>query len=279
MLISEAFDLYKNDYMTFKRQSIRIVETHDYVKRTLVQVIGDKNIVNLTLEDIARWNKTMLKTISQNTLRNQLTRIRMVLKYLELRNISCLKPSLLPIPKRIDTVPSFLTAKEVDDMVQNAHSLRNKFVISLLYSSGIRLSEFLSLNRGQIVERRFTVIGKGGKARLCFIDERTERLMDAYLEKRSDNSPALVVSHTNHDRMTATNVQLLVKNSARRAGIQKSVTPHTLRHSFATNFLQNNGNLRYCQEMMGHASIETTMHYSHVTNYDLEKQYNKFHTT
>ena len=79
--------------------------------------------------------------------------------------------------------------------------------------------------------------------------------------------------------MTATNVQLLIKNSARRANIQKKVTPHTLRHSFATNFLQNNGNLRYCQEMLGHASIETTMKYSHVTNTELEKQYNKFHTT
>lgn len=278
MLISEAFDLYKNDYMMFKRQSIRIVETHDYVKRTLVQTLGDKEIANLSLKDITEWNKSMLKTISQNTLRNLLTRIRMVLKYLELRNIPCLKSALLPIPKRIDTIPSFLTAKEVDAMIQNAHSLRNRFIISLLYSSGIRLSEFLQLNRGQIAERRFTVIGKGGKARLCFIDERTEKLMEAYLKKRSDNSPALVVSHTNRDRMTATNVQLLIKNSARRAGIQKSVTPHTLRHSFATNFLQNNGNLRYCQEMMGHASIETTMHYSHVTNHDLEKQYRTFHS-
>ncbi len=279
MLISEAFNLYKNDYMAFKRQSIRIVETHDYVRRTLIQTVGDKDIANLSLSDINIWQKEMLKTRAQNTVRNLLTRIRMVLKYLELRNISCLKSALIPIPKHIDTVPSFLTAKEVDAMIQNAHSLRNKFIISLLYSSGIRLSEFLQLNRGQICERRFTVVGKGGKARLCFIDDRTEQLMNEYLSKRIDNCAALVISHKNHERMTATNVQLLIKNSARRANIQKKVTPHTLRHSFATNFLQNNGNLRYCQEMLGHASIETTMKYSHVTNTELEKQYNKFHTT
>lgn len=279
MLISEAFDLYKNDYMAFKCQSIRIVESHDYVKRTLIQTIGDKDITHLSLSDISAWQKEMLKTRIQNTVRNLLTRIRMVLKYLELRDIPCLKSALIPTPKHIDTVPAFLTAKEVEAMVQNAHSLRNKFVISLLYSSGIRLSEFLQLNRGQICEQRFTVVGKGGKARLCFIDNRTEQLMKQYLSKREDNCAALVISHLHHERMTATNVQLLVKNSARRAGIQKKVTPHTLRHSFATNFLQNNGNLRYCQEMLGHASIETTMKYSHITNTDLEKQYNKFHTT
>lgn len=279
MLISEAFDLYKNDYMTFKCQSIRIIESHDYVKRTLIQTIGDKDITYLSISDISIWQKEMLKTRIQNTVRNLLTRIRMVLKYLELRDIPCLKSALIPTPKHIDTVPAFLTAEEVEAMIQNAHSLRNKFVISLLYSSGIRLSEFLQLNRGQICEQRFTVVGKGGKARLCFIDNRTEQLMEQYLSKRADNCAALVISHLHHERMTATNVQLLVKNSARRAGIQKKVTPHTLRHSFATNFLQNNGNLRYCQEMLGHASIETTMKYSHVTNTDLEKQYNKFHTT
>lgn len=279
MLISEAFDLYKNDYILFKRQSIRIVESHDYVKRTLIQIVGNKNIAELDLKDIREWEKEMLKTRIQNTVRNLLTRIRMVLKYLELRNIPCLKSALLPIPKRIDTVPDFLTSEEVSDMIQNAHSLRNKFVISLLYSSGIRLSEFLSLNRGQISERRLSIIGKGGKARLCFIDDRTERFMESYLSRRTDNCAALVISHLHKERMTATNVQLLIKNSARRAGIQKRVTPHTLRHSFATNFLQNNGNLRYCQEMLGHSSIETTMKYSHVTNTELEKQYKKFHTT
>lgn len=221
----------------------------------------------------------MAKTRTQNTIRGLLTRIRMVLRYLELRNIPCLKADLLPIPKRIDTIPSFLTPQEVNSMIQSAYSLRNKFIISLFYSSGIRLSEFLQLNREQIYDRRFSVVGKGGKARLCFIDKRTEQLMEKYLSRRTDNCSALVVSHLHHERMTATNVQLLIKNSARRAGIKKKVTPHTLRHSFATNFLQNNGNLRYCQEMLGHSSIETTMKYSHVTNTDLEKQYKKFHTT
>ena len=101
----------------------------------------------------------MAKTRTQNTIRGLLTRIRMVLRYLELRNIPCLKADLLPIPKRIDTIPSFLTPQEVNSMIQSAYSLRNKFIISLFYSSGIRLSEFLQLNREQIYDRRFSVVG------------------------------------------------------------------------------------------------------------------------
>jgi site-specific recombinase XerD len=163
-------------------------------------------------------------------------------------------------------------------MIDNAYNLRNAFIISLLYSSGIRLSELISLNQGQIVDRRFTVIGKGRKPRLCFIDQRTEQLMDQYLASRTDHSDALVVSFEHKERMTATNVQLLIRNSAKRAGINKKVTPHTLRHSFATNFLKNNGNMRYLSAMLGHASLDTTMMYAHVVDQDLQRQYEKYHT-
>lgn len=278
MLISEAFDMYRQNYMEFRVQARRIIETHERVKRTLIQEIGNKPIEELTLDDLSVWRRRMSQKRCLNTTRNDLTRIRAVLKYLELRDIPCLKSGLIPIPKRVDTIPAYLTADEVTKMIENAHCLRNRFIISLLYSSGIRLSEFISLNRGQIEHRKFSVIGKGNKARLCFIDERTEKLMREYLASRTDNSPALVVSFLNRERMTPTNIQLLIKNAARRAGIQKKVTPHTLRHSFATNFLQNNGNLRYCQEMLGHSSLQTTMKYTHVVNVDLETQYQKFHT-
>jgi site-specific recombinase XerD len=136
----------------------------------------------------------------------------------------------------------------------------------------------IQLNRNSIVDRKFTVVGKGKKARLCFIDERTEHLMGQYLKTRKDNSEALIVSAVNKARMTPTNVQLLIKNSAIRAGIDKRVTPHTLRHSFATNFLKNNGNMRYLSTMLGHASLDTTMMYAHVVDNDLQAQYEKYHT-
>jgi site-specific recombinase XerD len=235
-------------------------------------------MAEITIDDVARWEKWLNKSRCLNTVRNYITRLRVVADYMALLGIPSIKAALIPIPRREATVPAFLTPSEVEAMIACSYSLRNAFTISLLYSSGIRLSELIQLNRGQIVDRQFTVIGKGNKPRLCFIDERTEHLMEHYLRTREDRADALIISAQNKARMTPTNVQLLIRNSAMRAGITKKVTPHTLRHSFATNFLRNNGNMRYLSTMLGHASLDTTMMYAHVVDNDLKDQYKKYHT-
>ena len=278
MLISEAFDAYRDDYIRAMNQSARTVECHECCKKLLLSHIPDKPVENLTIQDIRRWRDEIAKKRRANSVRVYIVRLRAVIGYLNIRGIKCIDARLIPVPKREATVPVYLTEAEVDAMIACAYNLRNAFVISLLYSSGIRLSELIALNRGQIVDRRFTVIGKGRKPRLCFIDARTEHLMEAYLKSRSDHHDALIVSFEHKARMTATNIQLLVRNSAARAGITKKVTPHTLRHSFATNFLKNNGNMRYLSAMLGHASLDTTMMYAHVVDRDLQKQYEKYHT-
>jgi site-specific recombinase XerD len=244
----------------------------------LIEILGDKDMADITVEDIGKWVKELRKRRCSNTVRNYIIRLRVVTEYLALIDVPCIKTALIPVPKREATIPAFLTAEDVTKMIECSYNIRNAFVISLLYSSGIRLSEMIQLNRNSIVDHKFTVIGKGRKARLCFIDDRTEKLMDQYLKSRDDNSEALIVSAQNKARMTPTNVQLLIKNSAIRAGIDKKVTPHTLRHSFATNFLKNNGNMRYLSTMLGHASLDTTMMYAHVVDNDLQAQYEKYHT-
>lgn len=278
MLISQAFDSYERNYMAIRHQSIRICQTHAVTRRMLIDILGDKDMADITVEDIGKWAKELRKRRCSNTVRNYIVRLRVVTEYLALIDVPCIKTALIPIPKREATIPAFLTAEDVTKMIECSYNTRNAFVISLLYSSGIRLSEMIQLNRNSIVDRKFTVVGKGKKARLCFIDERTEHLMSQYLKTRKDNSEALIVSAVNKARMTPTNVQLLIKNSAIRAGIDKRVTPHTLRHSFATNFLKNNGNMRYLSTMLGHASLDTTMMYAHVVDNDLQAQYEKYHT-
>ena len=278
MLISQAFDSYQKNYMVIRHQSIRILETHEVCKRSLIYTIGDKDMADISIADVSKWIKELQKHRCLNTVRNYITRLRVVADYMALLDVPSIKSALIPIPKREPTIPAFLTAHEVEEMIERSYSVRNAFVISLLYSSGIRLSEMIQLNRGQIVDRSFTVIGKGKKARLCFIDRRTQRLMRQYLRTRTDRCDALIVSVQHKERMTPTNVQLIVKNSAKRAGINKKVTPHTLRHSFATNFLKNNGNMRYLSAMLGHASMDTTMMYAHVVDNDLKAQYEKYHT-
>lgn len=278
MLISQAFDSYERNYMAIRHQSIRICQTHAVTRRMLIEILGDKDMADITVEDIGKWVKELRKRRCSNTVRNYIVRLRVVTEYLALIDVPCIKTALIPIPKREATIPAFLTADDVTKMIECSYNIRNAFVISLLYSSGIRLSEMIQLNRNSIVDHKFTVVGKGKKARLCFIDDRTEKLMAQYLKSRDDNSEALIVSAQNKARMTPTNVQLLIKNSAIRAGIDKRVTPHTLRHSFATNFLKNNGNIRYLSTMLGHASLDTTMMYTHVVDNDLEAQYKRFHT-
>jgi site-specific recombinase XerD len=264
--------------MAIRHQAIRILETHEVCKRQLIQQLGDKDMAELTVADISSWVKELHKTRCLNTVRNYITRLRVVADYMALLGLPSIQARLIPIPKREATIPAFLTPSEVEAMIACSYNLRNAFTISLLYSSGIRLSELIQLNRNQINDRRFTIIGKGNKPRLCFIDKRTEQLMEQYLKTRTDRADALIISAVNKQRMTPTNVQLLIRNSAMRAGITKKVTPHTLRHSFATNFLRNNGNMRYLSTMLGHASLDTTMMYAHVVDNDLQKQYEKYHT-
>ena len=286
MKISEAFDLYK-EYITIKNQSRRLIETHEFVKKSFIEIMGDVNIGEIGMHNIYEWREAMSSRElkcgrknerASNTIRCYILRVRAVFRHMKLIGEKCLDYELIPVPKRVDSKRDFLTSEEVEQMIQSAYNLRNKFVISLLYSSGIRLSELLGLNREDIIDGRFTVIGKGGKARICFIDDRTQQLMDEYLDSRKDSCEALVVSGLFKERMTATNIQLLVKNTANRAGIKKKVTPHILRHSFATNFMNNNGDIRPLSALLGHANLNTTAIYTHLVDNNLERQYRQFHT-
>lgn len=287
MKISEAFDLYKKNFLKAKGYARRSIETHDYAKNSLVLTVGDKKIKYFTLDDVALWIEELKETKlpngkvrkrATNTIRSYVMSLRMVFKYLEILGYKCIQYQLIPVPKHENKEIGFLYEEEVDVMIKSAFSLRNAFVISLLYSSGIRLSELLQLNRNSIKNRAFTVIGKGNKTRLCFIDERTENLMNEYIASRDDNSEALIVSNLYKDRLSPTNVQLLVRNTAKRAGIKRRVTPHMLRHSFATNFTRNNGNMRYLCQLLGHSGVNTTMIYTHVVDNDLRQQYDRYHS-
>ena len=286
MLLSEAFDRY-GKYIVIKGQSIRTVEHNQYVKKRIINEVGDIRLSKLTLDDIYKWKRSMLmrtlpngKVIKRapNSLRCDILRIRAMLKYMKLIGEPCIDYEIIPIPKREDVQRTFLSEQEVAQMVNSAYSIRNKFIISLLYSSGIRLSELLSLDRDSIKNRSFTVVGKGGKLRLCFIDSRTDILMREYLASRHDTCSALIVSNLYKQRMTASNVQLLVRNTAIRAGIERPITPHVFRHSFATNFIKNNGGIKPLSELLGHASLDTTSIYTHIVNNELSKQYEQFHS-
>ena len=168
--------------------------------------------------------------------------------------------------------------------------LRDRAIIELLYSGGLRVSELVKLNRDSInLERReFMVRGKGSKDRPIFISEACADWVQEYLDARTDSLPALFLNNSRHTqavdtsgdyrRMTARSVERIVEKYARLAGITKHVSPHTLRHSFATDLLMNGADIRSVQSMLGHADISTTQIYTHVTDPHLKEVHERFHS-
>lgn len=280
MKLSEAYRRYVGEYLEIKGVDENQLVHFRAGIRIWCETVGDKELEKITLKDVARF-KTNLKTYGrhrcENTVRNYICNLRMVLKYWKLRGEPCIDYELIPAPKREPVLPAFLTAEEVASMIDASDRVRTKLIVSLLYSSGIRISELIQLNRDSVRDGQFTVVGKGRKPRVAFCDARSEFYLKMYLSTRKDRLDALIVTKDG-TRASASTIQMVVRNAAERAGIEKKVTPHTLRHSFATNFIGNNGNIRHLADMLGHASLNTTAHYTHLLNNDLRREFLKFHT-
>jgi len=233
-----------------------------------------------------------LKTITQAY---HLIALRGFMKYLARREIKSLDPSLIDLPKVIRKQVTFLHFDEVESMLNEVDTstesgLRDRAIIELLYSGGLRVSELVGLNRDSInLERReFMVRGKGSKDRPIFISRAAADRVQDYLDARTDSLPALFLNNSrnlqtvdtsgNYRRMTVRSVERIVEKYARLAGITKHVSPHTLRHSFATDLLMNGADIRSVQSMLGHADISTTQIYTHVTDAHLREIHEKFHS-
>ena len=221
--------------------------------------------------------------------------LRGFLKYLARRDIESLDPSLVDLPKAARKQVTFLHYGEVEDMLEQIDTstesgLRDRAIIELLYSGGLRVSELVGLNRDSINlgRREFMVRGKGSKDRPIFISKACADRVADYLDARTDSLPALFLNNSrnlqevttsgDYRRITARSVERIVEKYARLAGITKHVSPHTLRHSFATDLLMNGADLRSVQSMLGHADISTTQIYTHVTDAHLKEVHEKFHS-
>lgn len=233
-----------------------------------------------------------LKTITQAY---HLIALRGFMKYLARREIKSLDPSLIDLPHVVRKQVTFLHFDEVEEMLEQIDTstesgLRDRAIIELLYSGGLRVSELVGLNRDSInLERReFVVRGKGSKDRPIFISQSAANWVAEYLDARTDSLPALFLNNSrnlqtadtsgNYRRITARSVERIVEKYARLAGITKHVSPHTLRHSFATDLLMNGADIRAVQSMLGHADISTTQIYTHVTDAHLKEIHEKYHS-
>lgn len=221
--------------------------------------------------------------------------LRGFLTYLARRNIKTLNPALVDIPRAARKQVTFLHYDEVQRLLNEIpldteNGLRDRAIIELLFSGGLRVSELTGLNRDSINlnRREFVVRGKGSKDRPIFISKSAAEHIKNYLDERTDSLPALFLNNSKHQnaldsngnfrRITPRSVERIVEKYARAAGITKHVTPHTLRHSFATDLLMNGADLRSVQALLGHSDISTTQIYTHVTDAHLRDIHEQFHS-
>ncbi len=253
--------------------------------------------------------------LNKSTQNYHLIALRAFLKYLAKRDVKTIAPEKIELAKTGSREVEFISSDELKKLIDAPRAqkdecarLRDTALLLLFFSTGMRVSELTSLRRDGIDLDRdeFTVYGKGGKHRVVFLSDTARAALHAYLEKRTDIEPALFVSldragekrmqksyetgskekkktktvgEVPQGGMTARTVQRLVEKYRLIAGIPKHVTPHTLRHSFATNLLQNGADIRSVQSMLGHASITTTQIYTHITNKQLREIHKKYHKT
>jgi site-specific recombinase XerD len=241
-----------------------------------------------------------LKTITQSY---HIIALRAFLKYLLKYDYKTLAPEKIDLAKTPSRMVEFLEFDEVQRLItatdleeEDILRLRDRSILEVLFASGVRVSELCSLKRDQVnVKRReFTVRGKGDKLRLVFLSADSCDALEKYFKARKDNSKWMFIAHkqiglgnaitkemesysNTSSGLTPRTVQRIIKKYCLLAGITRKITPHTLRHSFATDLLQNGADIRSVQSMLGHASIITTQVYTHVTNQQLREVHSKFH--
>ncbi len=229
-------------------------------------------------------------TMKKSTQNYYLIAIRQFLKYLGKRSVSALAPDKIDLAKMRDRQIDFLTGDELKRILEapndkDEKSLRDKAILEILFSTGLRVSELCSLPRDINLDRdEISVRGKGEKVRVVFISSDARSAIKEYLSKRKDLGGGLFApvrsngTTRNDGDLTPRSIQRMIRYYAAKAGIMKHVTPHVLRHSFATDLLSNGADIRSVQTMLGHANIATTQIYTHVTDAHLRDVHKKFHS-
>lgn len=282
-------------------RSSKTAENYRLYLERFVEFTEDIKVSDITSETIRKYRLWLNRYKNEHdgelaiiTQAYHLIALRGFLGYLSQRDIESLAPNKIVLPKVARKQVTFLHYDEVQRLIEGVDlsseaGLRDRAILELLFSSGLRVSELINLNRDHVNTKRreFMVRGKGQKDRPIFISESAASWVDRYLDARNDTLAPLFLSYSKNNiaetsgdfrRLTARSVQRMVSKYARLAGITKHVSPHTMRHSFATDLLMNGADIRSVQSMLGHSNISTTQVYTHVTDEHLREVYEKFHS-
>jgi site-specific recombinase XerD len=283
-----------------QNRSSKTINNYSHYLNRVVDFAGDIKLSEVDEELIRKWrlwlNRLGTNTsdeMSKVTQNYHLIALRSFLRFCAKRGYDALSADKIELARTKRPQVTFLTPEELERLAtqpktDTVNGLRDRAIVELLFSSGLRVSELVGLDRDHInIKRReFMVRGKGQKDRPIFISPEAADWIQKYLEKRQDNAKPLFIRYSgtkkvdqtgNFQRLTARSIQRMVARYALLAGITKHVSPHTLRHSFATDLLMNGADLRSVQAMLGHSNISTTQIYTHVTDPHLKAVHEKFH--
>jgi len=256
-----------------------------WLKRNNLQ--GEPGSINLEIIKkyrvfLARFNTPNGIPLSRSTQSYHVIALRAFLRWLIKNDYKTIPPEKIDLPKSESRSLKFLSTEQVERLlsqpqISTLRGIRDKAILEVLFSTGLRVSELVKLNRDQIDLRRreFGVIGKGGRSRVVFLSQRAADWLKKYLDGREDSTQPLFIGK--EMRLTARSVQRIVAKYGRKARLPIEVTPHVIRHSFATDLLMAGADIRSVQEMLGHKNISTTQIYTHVTDKQLREIHETFH--
>lgn len=294
----------KTDFLEYleieQNRSNKTIANYDHYLTRLLDFAGDIEVEDIDAEMVRKWrlwlNRLGTNTsdeLGKATQNYHLIALRSFLKFCAKRNITAMTADKIELARTKRKQVTFLNEEELlrvfaQPDIETVAGLRDRAILELLFSSGLRVSELVGLDKDHInlKRREFMVRGKGQKDRPIFISAEAAAWIEAYLAKRQDTARPLFVRYSgskkvdlsgNFHRLTARSIQRLVARHALLAGITKHVSPHTMRHSFATDLLMNGADLRSVQAMLGHSNIATTQIYTHVTDPHLRSVHEKFH--
>lgn len=244
----------------------------------------EKKVEEISSEQIVEYFQTLKnKGIASSSLCRALVAIKVFFRFLKREKIITQNPTLfLESPKMWQLIPEVLTVEEVSRFLEmpdreTSVGARDHAIFMVMYASGLRVSELCSLNTGDLSDDQVRVRGKGNKERVIPIASAAVAAVDYYLTHfRTEGDGPLFLSRQGK-RMDRVSLWGRVKFYGKKAGITKEISPHTLRHSFATHLLENGADLRVIQEMLGHSNIATTDRYTHVSRKHLHEAFEKFH--
>ena len=296
-------ELYRQylEYLEIERgRSLKTVENYDRYLKKFIKYANISSVSNISDELVRNYRLSLNRTKSGNkestlgrkTQNYYLIALRNFLKYLAWRGIKSMPAERIQLAKTAARDLDLITIEELERLLaspagSDIKALRDRAILELLFSTGLRVSELCALNRDAVDLKKdeFSVRGKGDKVRVVFLSDSAKKAIKDYLSKREDVSEALFINlrpgkksqDDEISRLTPRSIERIMKFYAAKSGISKKVTPHVLRHMFATDLLINGADLRSVQSLLGHANITTTQIYTHVTDRQLKEIHKAFH--